>query len=533
MAQAQYNYKWLRDGIRKREANYSNIVCFETRDPFRFSQMKAYLFQLREYAEAEIYYFSKWSGLSIIRREDGKMEKVLRDAGGGYDQGVKNAIHTMRDGLLHMDEILRKKKTILIINDVDAQNEQMRDEDLINATRDWSYNSEIMLSESLVIIMCTNAGSVVDSATTDRIAIIRPPLGDDEERGMMIVEQWEKLLGAPLDTSCANQVLQSTAGLNLHQVKTILLESYTMERKFSTEIIKEMKSDIIKKTGTLEIVEPDPAGFKTIGGYEAVKNFVGKYIVKALADPQGARRRNSKIPRGIIFFGPPGTGKTIFAKALAREVHLPFINFRTENLYSSLLGESGHNFSRAITLIEQMSPAVVFMDEIDKLGKRRGEASDGASEETRRVLNQVLEWMAEPRKSIIVGTTNRPGDLDEAFRVGRIDYWVPFPYPNMAARVQILKIHLKGVRMEDSTLEAIADRTEGYSGAELEEIVNRAFRDAFVGPNDHLTSQDLQKAYESFRIDTDKRRKQKKEYLEMAREFTNDLNFLRELESER
>lgn len=534
MAQAQYNFCWLKEGTIKREANYSNVICFETGDPFRLSQLKAYLRQKPEYREADIYILNRWSGLCRMNRENGKIEKVLRGATGGYDQGVQNTILIMRDALVYMDETLKKRKTILIIHDVDAHSEQVKDEDLLFAFRDWAYNSDLTLRESLIVLMCKNVAKVLDSATADRVAVIKPPLGLDEERGRMVGDQWTKLLRQPVDTSSLNQLVQATAGLNLHQIETILLESYTTTHEFSIEKIKELKSDVIKQTDTLEIVEPDPEGFKMIGGYEAVKKFVRNTVIRALNDPERARKLLSQIPRGIVLFGPPGTGKTIFAKALAREVHMPFINFKTENLYSRFLGESGHNFSKAINLVEQMSPAIVFIDEIDKFGKRRGETSDGASEETRRVLNQVLEWLGNrERKSIIVGTTNRPDDLDEAFRVGRIDYWIPFLYPNKTARLQILKIHLKGACVSDAVANLIAEKTDGYSGAELEEIVKRGFRNAFIGPNDHITDEDLLKAYESFPIDVNAPRRKREYYLQMVHEFTNDREFLRELENER
>jgi transitional endoplasmic reticulum ATPase len=102
-------------------------------------------------------------------------------------------------------------------------------------------------------------------------------------------------------------------------------------------------------------------------------------------------------------------GRAQFVKALAKETNLPFINLRTENLFSMWLGESRRKFSEAIRLAEQMSPAIVFIDEIDRCGKRSGTSADGASQETQRVFSQVLEWLGDKRRrSIIVGTTNTP-----------------------------------------------------------------------------------------------------------------------------
>lgn len=301
-------------------------------------------------------------------------------------------------------------------------------------------------------------------------------------------------------------------------------------------MIKELKSEIIERSDLIEIEEPEREGFASVGGYDAVKKFVINTIIKAISDPERAKRFNIRIPRGIIFFGPPGTGKTLFAKALAREVNLPFVNFRIENLFSQYLGVSGHNFKNSIALIEQLSPAIVFIDEIDRFGKRRTDVSDGASEETRRVFNQVLEWLGKKdRKAIIIGTTNRHEDLDKAFRVGRIDYWIPFLYPNREARLQILKIHLLGAEVELSkdVIESLADKTDGYSGAELEELVNRANRLAFIGNNDKLTSQDFVRAYESSKINAEARRTERERYIRVAEDFTNDLEFLRELKGEK
>jgi SpoVK/Ycf46/Vps4 family AAA+-type ATPase len=136
--------------------------------------------------------------------------------------------------------------------------------------------------------------------------------------------------------------------------------------------MKELKSEMVKRSRVLEVRDPQ-FGFGDIGGYHAIKDFVQKYIINVLKKPDRARHFGLGLPKGLLFFGPPGTGKSLFANALAREVQLPFINLVTENIYSKWLGESGQNMKNAITLAEKMSPAIVFVDEIDRFGKRQGD----------------------------------------------------------------------------------------------------------------------------------------------------------------
>lgn len=534
MAIAEYDFEWLREGFIKRNSNYSNIICFESADPFRLSQLKGFLLSYKDYTDADVYYLNNWAGLCRINRHTGKLDQVTRGVTGGYDQGIQNSIADVRDAMRYMDNVLKSRKTVFILHDLDAQREEERGKEVIHALRDWAMNSEITLKESVVILMCMNTSMVLDTATTERVAIVRPPISLPSEREMLVVDQWTKLMSQTMNRDSINLIVQATAGVNLHQMETILLESYSKAKTFSLETIKDLKSEIIGRSELLDIDESPSGGFESVGGYEIVKKFVRNTVIKALSEPERACSFNIKIPRGVIFFGPPGTGKTLFAKALAKEVNLPFINFRIENLYSQFLGVSGHRFRDAIDLIEQVSPAIVFIDEIDKFGKRREEVNDGASEETRRVFNQVLEWLGKPdRKAIIIGTTNRPGDLDRAFRVGRIDYWIPFLYPNRAARMQILRIHLRGNDLGNDVANTLADRTEGYSGAEIEEMINRANRMAFAGSGDKLGAGDVLKAQETFRIDMGARKQEREKYIQLAEEFTNDLDFLKQLQNER
>ena len=529
-----YDIGWIQNALTKREANYSNVICVETGDPFRFNQLSQFLMG-PEFKNIKLYSFSKWAGLMTADGSKRVFEPVTVSTGGGYAPDLQNSLKETRLALLHMDEVLKKEKAIFILYDLDASREEERDQEIINAVRDWTYNSEIFLSGSIVLFVCKNPAMVLDPVTLERTAIIRPPLAEACERRRCIMDSMEKILFPDsINSNELNKLVQFTAGLNLHQIETVLLESYFEKQTFSEEKIKELKSEIIKNTDLLEIEEPDQRGFGSVGGYEVVKKFVQSTIIKVLNEPARAARLGIRSPRGLILFGPPGTGKTLFARALAREVHLPFINFRTENLFSQYLGVSGHRFRDAINLVEQMSPAIVFIDEIDKLGQRRETANDGASEESRRVFNQILEWLGKKeRQSIIVGTTNRPEDLDKAFRVGRIDYWIPFLYPNEKARYQILKIHLKGTDIDQDLIEEIATLTNGFSGAELEELCHRARRRAFTCNKDRIEKEDIIYAYHSYRINHKTRHQEREYFLQKAESITNDLAFLEQLKTEK
>jgi SpoVK/Ycf46/Vps4 family AAA+-type ATPase len=219
------------------------------------------------------------------------------------------------------------------------------------------------------------------------------------------------------------------------------------------------------------------------------------------------------------------------------------------------LGETGKRFSEAIRLAEQHSPAIVFIDEMDKFGQRRGTVGDGAGEETRRALNQLLEWLGDKdRKSIVIGTTNRIEHLDDAIiRAGRFDYKIPFLYPSKKARKLILEIHL-GMRRDnhgqllkgdktpplgmndidlEKVLDDIAENTQGYSGAELELLVNRAKRNAFNDRNtNNLKPEHLIKALHDYTIEESSRRKEIERYLEQAKKSSDSETFYEELSKE-
>ena len=549
------DHEWLEEIIRKRQANYSTVALVEIDDPIRAAQLVHYLLEHKEYSKAPCYTYDPWNGLCDCRTPATGEDSSSQQQGTIQREPTGDFMADLESALREIETSLKAQRTVFILKWLDAPIKEQLMPVLSHAVRAWAFDPDILANGSLVVLIASEVERVIDETTANLLAWKRAPLPGKSER-KHIIQYQAGCLGVEVGENL-NPLVIVTAGLNLHQVETSLLEAWQLDCRFDPVRLKNLKAELIKRSELVEVEEPDlgldegaaPAkarGFDSVGGYQSVKKFVHDRFILPFKESERAAKFGISLPRGLLLFGPPGTGKTLFARALAREINLPFIRLRTENLYSKWLGESGRRFSKAISLAEQMSPALVFIDEIDRFGKRTSSGADGASQETRRVFSQLLDWLGdERRKSIILGTTNVPEHLDEAFlREGRFDYKIPFLYPGKEARVQIFKIHLgltgvkppvpweiKGGEIED-LLEEVAERTEGFTGAEIEQVCIRARTNAFLRGGEGMSREDLYSALSSFRIDATKRAAQKEHYLAMAATFTNDAAFLSELEAE-
>lgn len=537
----------------KRRANYSPIICFETVDPKRIYQLKSYVLSSPDFSHIEhVFLYDPWDGLGTLRKGNGgpvfepykkktpqtALTSRMRPEGLLEIQAVKGI-------LKEMDHYLKTSPTVFILQNLSEVREA--DSGFQAALRAWALDPNVVSKGSSILILTSDASRIMDEFTRDFTVIITvdPSTGKERRR---IIEAVGGELGVTLDGPKLEGTQVALSGLNLHQIESILLESYHRARDFCPEIMKELKSEMVKRSGVLEVRDPQ-FSFKDIGGYHAIKDFVSKYIINVLRRPEKARRFGLGLPKGLLFFGPPGTGKSLFANALASEVQLPFINLVTENIYSKWLGESGQNMKNAINLAEKMSPAIVFVDEIDRFGKRTGVAAGSAEEETQRVFSQFLEWLGRPdREAIIVGTTNVPEHLDDAFlRAGRFDYKIPFLYPGPQARLEVLLVHLgftHGGRRSKVPMdipddqvrgfleEAIVPLTTRFSCAELEELVTRAKRFSFDRDKESVGREELLLATRTFRIDAQSRKRTIDMCMRHARRFTDDQTFLDAIEEE-
>jgi cell division protease FtsH len=204
-----------------------------------------------------------------------------------------------------------------------------------------------------------------------------------------------------------------------------------------------------------------------------------KEVVEFLKNPKKYTNLGGRIPKGVLLVGPPGTGKTLLARAVAGEAHVPFFSLSGSEFVEMFVGVGAARIRDLFQQAEAKAPCIVFIDELDALGKVRVQSPIGSHEEREQTLNQLLAEMDgfDSRKGVIImGATNRPEVLDPALlRPGRFDRQVLVDKPDVKGREEILRIHVKGVKLaENVDLKLIAARTAGFAGADLANLVNEA-----------------------------------------------------------
>ncbi|NOZ68720.1 MAG: ATP-dependent metallopeptidase FtsH/Yme1/Tma family protein [Deferribacteres bacterium] len=218
--------------------------------------------------------------------------------------------------------------------------------------------------------------------------------------------------------------------------------------------------------------------FTDVAGIEEAKEEVQE-IIDFLKDPQKFQKLGGKIPKGVLLVGPPGAGKTLLAKAIAGEAGVPFFSISGSDFVEMFVGVGA---SRVRDLFEQAkknSPCIIFIDEIDAVGRHRGAGLGGGHDEREQTLNQLLvelDGFAPNEGIIVLAATNRPDVLDPALlRPGRFDRQVIVPHPDVKGRQEIIKVHIKNIPLADNVdIDILARGTPGFSGADLANLVNEA-----------------------------------------------------------
>ena len=248
--------------------------------------------------------------------------------------------------------------------------------------------------------------------------------------------------------------------------------------------------------------------FKDVAGLDEEKEELVE-IVDFLKRPEKFTKMGAKIPKGVLLYGKPGTGKTLIAKAIAGEANVPFISMSGSEFIEMFAGLGASRVRNLFEKARKLSPCIVFIDEIDAIGARRT-SNSGAETENNQTLNQLLVEMdgfSSEETIIVLAATNRPEMLDKALlRPGRFDRQITIPVPDLKGRLEILKIHSENKRLSDNVnLESIAEDTAGFTGAELANILNEAAIIATINKHEEIENSDIEEAVKKVTVGLEKK----------------------------
>jgi cell division protease FtsH len=249
--------------------------------------------------------------------------------------------------------------------------------------------------------------------------------------------------------------------------------------------------------------------FADVAGVDEAKEDVGE-LVEFLSDPSKFQRLGGRIPKGVLMVGPPGTGKTLLAKAIAGEAKVPFFSISGSDFVEMFVGVGASRVRDMFEQAKKQAPCIIFIDEIDAVGRHRGGGYGGGNDEREQTLNQLLVEMDgfEGNEGVIViAATNRPDVLDKALlRPGRFDRQVYVGLPDIRGREQILKVHARKVPLDESVeLSVLARGTPGFSGADLANLVNEAALFSARANRRVVTMEEFEKARDKIMMGAERR----------------------------
>ncbi len=313
------------------------------------------------------------------------------------------------------------------------------------------------------------------------------PMGMDENRKSQFVDEIADItygfVGADLAAlareSAMNALRRYLPEIDLDKpIPAEILEKMAVREDDFREALKTIEPSSLREV-TAEVPN---VKWEDIGGLETVKSDLREAVELPLMKPEIFRKLGIRAPKGFVLFGPPGVGKTLLAKAVATESKANFISVKGPEVLSKWVGESEKAVREIFKKAKQASPCIVFLDEIDSIAPRRG--SYGDSGVTERIVNQLLtslDGIETLQGVVVIAATNRPDMIDTALlRAGRFDKLVYIPAPDRGSRLKILEVHTKKMPLaRDVDLNALADETEGYVGADIENLCREAGMVAF------------------------------------------------------
>lgn len=361
-------------------------------------------------------------------------------------------------------------------------------------------SSEFINSNNTVFIIAETAKDInsMFTGSNSKTAICDIPLPDSCARKSFVDYYIELWLNNNEECTefqkhweiSVDELVNLTAGLQLVGIEDILLSAFMKEKHrlqgrtakdtvcLTRQSVMKRKKEVIQKEygDVIEVLDTAGYNLEKFAGQEELKSYIKEVVIRSFSDPETA----AYAPKGIIMMGPPGTGKTYFARCMAGDAGINFIEFKMSKILGKYVGESEKSMERALSVFRALAPVGVFIDEIDQAFPSRTSGSSESSVNA-NLFGMILSEMSKPEnrgRILWLGATNYPNHIDEALkRPGRFDKKIPFFAPDKAERKQVFLHHLKkaGVCVtDDSFLNEIVESTDGYTQAEIEAIVVKA-----------------------------------------------------------
>ena len=342
----------------------------------------------------------------------------------------------------------------------------------------------------------------IDSQQVTNFSTMMPPYEDESLAAELKAQNVRVSSSPPNEDSWVGALL-----MNLLFIGALVAIWIFMMRRFSGQAQSQL-SNFTKGHHRLYKKEESRVTFADVAGMPSAKADLSE-VVEFLRDPEKFKRLGGKIPKGVLLVGPPGTGKTLLARATAGEASVPFFNMSGSEFIEMLVGVGAARVRSLFKDAKRSEPSIIFIDEIDSIGRVRGTGLGGGHDEREQTLNQLLSEMDgfEPHDEVIVlAATNRPDVLDPALlRPGRFDRKVLIDSPQLDERIAILKIHARNKPLgEDVDLGDLARTSAGLSGADLENILNEAALLAARRDATEIANQDIREATDKILIGSER-----------------------------
>ena len=318
-------------------------------------------------------------------------------------------------------------------------------------------------------------GEETKPGSMEFVCVLSPLVNDNEKLDKELLEHGVKIIAEPA-TDGTNLLLS----VYMAGTIAVILLFWVMWRRTRDQILGGgILSGFSKSPAKrYEASMKNPITFANVAGLEGVKNDLQE-VVEFLKSPEKFQRLGGRVPKGILLMGPPGTGKTLLARAVAGEAGVPFFSISGSEFIQMFVGVGASRVRDMFKTAKEAAPSILFVDEIDAVGRVRGAGLGGGHDEREQTLNQILSEMdgfSQTETVIVLASTNRPDVLDPALlRPGRFDRHITVDRPNHKGRVEIFQVHVREVPLaDDVNLDRLASGTVGLTGADIRNLVNEA-----------------------------------------------------------